>query len=86
MRTSIDLPDGLYWRTKVAASLKGVTMDAFVAASLESALDSDRPARNGHAEPIPVIIPLDGRTIPFMTNDELFDMMDMEDEIAAQRA
>ena len=53
MRTSIDLPDGMFRRLKATAALRGVTMKTLVSAALERELREETPAVPD--EPFPVI-------------------------------
>ena len=80
MRTTIDLPDDLLRRAKSTAALRGIKLNELLQGFVERGLSEGAgPERYGHREPIPVSIPPAGRTIPSMTNAELYEMFDRED-------
>jgi len=73
MRTTIDLPDALFRRTKAVAALRGSSMKELIAQALEREV-SPKPGpkgRGGHRVKVPLIRlkrPLDLRNFDF---DEL---------------
>ncbi len=81
MRTTIDLPDDLLRRTKAAAALRGMKLKDYVAAILERNLkgEGQEPRRQTTRE-LPVMIPATGRKIPVLTNAEIFELLDDEDD------
>ena len=49
MRTTIDLPDELFRRTKASAALRGESMKEFVARALQDQLDREMPDPAGES-------------------------------------
>jgi hypothetical protein len=83
MRTTIDLPEDLLRLAKATAALRGMKMKDLIAELVGSGLSRSTvraPARTGIDRPIPVTIPADGRTIPSMTNAQIFEILDREDD------
>ena len=83
MRTTIDLPEDLLRRAKATAALRGIKMKDLVSELIASGLaDSTRreTGRYGMNCPIPVTIPATGRKIPVLTNAEIFEILDREDD------
>lgn len=83
MRTTIDIPDDLLRRAKAFAALRGMKLKDLVASLLENGLanpaQSAAPA-TGHRQPIPVTIAAKGRKIPVLTNAEIFEILDRDDD------
>ena len=83
MRTTIELPDDLLRRVKATSALKGMKLKDLVAQMLENALRNQAPELDLAPKPIrelPVMIPATGRKIPNLTNSELFQILDQEDD------
>jgi hypothetical protein len=78
MRTTVDLPDELMKRVKIAAVRRGTTLRDLIADALRHALvDRARPARPRMVEP-PVKLAR-GRTIPVRSNRDIAQVFDQED-------
>jgi hypothetical protein len=85
MRTTIDLPDDLLRRAKATAALRGIKMKDLIAELLQTGIGQFgdvRPRQAGIKRPIPVTIPADGRQIPSLTNAQIFELIDQEDDRA----
>jgi len=83
MRTTIDIPEDLLRQTKAVAALRGVKMKDLVEEFVRSGLrQSSRNNRAGLGMKcsIPVTIPAEGRTIPSLTNAEIFEVLEGEDD------
>jgi hypothetical protein len=83
MRTTIDIPDELIRRAKATAALRGIKMNDLIADLLQTGLGQFgdiRPRQAGMNCPIPVTIPADGRQIPSLTNAQIFEILDREDD------
>lgn len=67
---------------RAAAALRGIKLKDFVAGLIEAGLGSStKPVhRRGHRSPVPVTIPATGRPIPNLTNAEIFEILDREDD------
>ena len=75
--------EDLLRRTKATAALRGMKMKDLVAELVESGLDNPTrigSQRMGMNSPIPVTISADGRHIPSLTNAEIFEILDREDD------
>jgi hypothetical protein len=81
MRTTFDLPDGLFKKLKVKASLSGITMRQLVLQIIERGLAAEGTpvSPKGRGEP-PVIIPARGIRIPALSSAEMARLEDDEDE------
>ena len=78
MRTTLDLPDDLMKRAKIAAVKRGSTLRDLVAEGLRRVLaDRAAPERKRMTE-APVKLP-PGRTIPLRSNSEIAQMFEQED-------
>jgi len=81
MRTTFDLPDGLYKALKVRAGLRGVTMRELVLQLIERGLQTGTEGKlSGKRQPPPVIIPPRGTTIRALSVDEIARIEEEEDE------
>ena len=82
MRTTIDLPEDLLRRARATAALRGVKLKDFVAGLIEAGLAATaaEPPRRGHRGPVPVVIPASGRKIQSLTNSEIFEILNREDD------
>ena len=83
MRTTIDLPDDLLRRAKATAALRGMKLKDFVASVLERSMRSDAETVQATAprrRKLPVMIPATGRKIPVLTNAEIFELLDRDDD------
>ncbi len=64
MRTTIDIPDALFRRTKSLAASRGLTLKQFVINAVEREIDPGKPARTGkQRHPLPVLHLEPGRTL-----------------------
>lgn len=81
MRTTLDLPDDLFRKAKATAALRGMKLKDLFKILIEDGL-RNKPAQNeyGHKEPPPVSINLPGAKIPALTNAEIFEILDREDD------
>jgi hypothetical protein len=82
MRTTIDLPDDLLRRAKALAALEGLSLKEVVTRCLELGLrrrayKTDRSTRE--RSDLPVIRPATGRTLPRLSNADLFQILDEEE-------
>ena len=78
MRTTLDLPDDLMRRAKIAAIKRGSTLRDLVAEALRRLLaDQTAPERKRMTE-APVKLPA-GHTIPIRSNREIAQMFEQED-------
>lgn len=75
MKFNLDIPDELHKRLKAEATARGVTMSSLVAEFLKSGLNDDVPLRQ-----LPVLIQAKGQKIPQLTNAELYEILDREDD------
>jgi hypothetical protein len=83
MRTTIDLPEDLLRRAKATAALRGIKMKDLIAELVGFGLEGssvEETSRYGMNCPIPVIIPAKGRNIPILTNAQIFEFLDREDD------
>ena len=83
MRTTIDLPEDLLRRVKATAALRGMKMKDLITEIVGSGLaESTRhdAGRYGMKCPIPVTIPATGRKIPVLTNAQIFEIFDRDDD------
>lgn len=82
MRTTIDLPDELHRKAKAEAALRGMKFREYTEALFRQGLPSTAPVTKGRKEPIPVVIPVGRISLPDeVTNAELFEALDREDDI-----
>jgi hypothetical protein len=78
MRTTLDLPDDLMKRVKIAAVRRGTTLRDLVAEALRKLLaDQSLPERK-RMTGAPIKLPA-GKTIPIRSNEELAQMFEQED-------
>jgi hypothetical protein len=89
MRTTVDLPDDLLRKVKAHAALQGTTLKDLLTRYVEQGLRrssqvSPEPARRSRSE-LPVARPATGRSLPALSNAELFSVLDAE-ETAGGRA
>jgi len=54
MKTTVELPDTLFWQIKRLAALKSLTFDEFVEAALRQATTGNRRGR-GHRIALPLV-------------------------------
>jgi hypothetical protein len=82
MRTTVDLPDGLYRQLKARAALGGLKVRELIARYLEQGLQSplESPSGPPRSEP-PVAIKRTGRPIRALTRAQL-RRLDEADEVA----
>ena len=81
MRTSFDIPDGLYRTLKVRAGVTGISMRELVLQLLERGLKVAQPEAKtpGRADDPPIIIPSDGIPIRALSRDQMASIEDEED-------
>jgi hypothetical protein len=83
MRTTIDLPEDLLRRIKAGAALNGMKMKDFMTLLLERSIRTggfDESFGRPKHRKLPVMIPATGRKIPVLTNAEIFEILDREDD------
>ena len=88
MRTTVDIPDGLYRTLKARAGLSGVTLRQLVLRLIEQGLGSST-AQSGagkRRDPPPVIIAPRGVPIPALSHNKLRGMEEAEDEAKHARS
>jgi hypothetical protein len=88
MRTTIDIPDGLYRTLKARAALSGVTMRDLIRRLIEQGLKQPAPVDlpDGRHEAPPVIVPARGVPIPALSSAELRRLEEAEDEFKSDRS
>jgi len=77
MRTTIELPDGLYRKVKTLAVDKGLTLKEFFTAAVERAMVEPAPELRRMIRP--PIRGFGGHPIPARTNEELSMLLETED-------
>lgn len=77
MRTTIELPDGLFRQVKTLAVLKGVTLKEFFTAAVERALVE--PPGGSRRMAHPPIMGGGAKPIPARNNDELAALLEADD-------
>jgi len=88
MRTTIDLPDELFRQAKAKAALDGLRLKDLITRFVEQglkqgALPSTASARRRRSE-LPVTRAATGRTLPDLTNAEIYRILE-EEETAGGR-
>ena len=78
MRTTVDLPDDLMRRAKIAAVRRGSTLRDLVAEALRSLLADQGPAQRRRMDRAPIKLP-PGRTIPVRSKAEIVQLFEQED-------
>lgn len=89
MRTTIDIPEGLYRALKARAALSGVTMRDLVRRLVEQGLRQPVAASEaapGRREPPPVIILPRGVPIPSIPRNDVLRLEEEEDEARHARS
>ena len=85
MRTTLDIPDSIGRRVKIAAARRGLSMKALIVAALESELDT----RRGTAQARPLGLPLISSKTPGcydLKPDEINDILVREEAAAYEAA
>jgi hypothetical protein len=77
MRTTIELPDGLFRQVKTLAFQKGLTLKEFFTAAVEKAVVEPPPESKRMLRP--PVGGLGGQPIPARSNKELAALMESED-------
>lgn len=77
MRTTIELPDGLFRQVKTLAVQKGLTLKEFFTAAVERAVVEPPPESQRMLRP--PIGGLKGGSIPARSNEELAALLDAEE-------
>lgn len=83
MRTTIDLPDDLFRQAKARAALDGMKLKDLITRFVEqglglSASGSRAPLRRRRSE-LPVAREATGRTLPSLTNAEIYRLLEEEE-------
>lgn len=78
MRTSLDLPDDLMRRAKIAAVKRGATLRDLVAEGLRLVLAEESAPKRKRMTEAPVKLP-PGHTIPVRSNRELAQLLEHDD-------
>lgn len=81
MRTTIEFPDALFRRAKLAAVERRITLRELVTEALERALDGGSSAACRMVEP-PVAMTTASR-VPALTNAEIATLLEAEDVLKA---
>lgn len=88
MRTTIDLPDELFRQAKARAALDGMRLKELITRFVEQGLRQGPPASatplKRRRSELPVIRAVTGRTLPDLTNAELYRILE-EEEAAGGR-
>jgi hypothetical protein len=75
MRTTIDMPDALFRRTKAIAAARGVTLKQIIVNAVEHEINQPRPAVKGRRAPkLPLIHLEPGRTLD-LTDFDFDDLL-----------
>ena len=80
MRTTLDLPDELMKRAKIAAVRRGSTLRDFVAEALRRILAEQSAPKRKRMTEAPIKLP-PGKTIPIRSNCEIARLFDQEDAV-----
>ncbi|HUX68647.1 MAG TPA: hypothetical protein VMV31_14265 [Terriglobales bacterium] len=81
MRTTVDLPDELYRRLKVRASLTGSSMKELLVRCVDTGMRSAAVAARSRSRPAPpVIVPATGKPIRALSARALRRLEESEDE------
>lgn len=78
MRTTLDLPDELLKRAKIAAVRRGSTLRDLVAEALKKLLADQGPPRRRRMDQAPIKLPA-GHRIPVRSNAEIAQLLEQED-------
>jgi hypothetical protein len=78
MRTTLDLPDDLLKRAKIAAVKRGSTLRDLVAEGLRRVLTDEPAAQRKRMTKAPVKLPA-GHRIPVLSNSEIATLFDQEE-------
>ncbi|MFN0125342.1 MAG: hypothetical protein ACKV19_01495 [Verrucomicrobiales bacterium] len=81
MRTTIEFPDSLFHRAKLAAVERRITLRELITEALERALDGGSQAVRRMVEP-PVVMAIASR-VPALTNAEIATLLQAEDVLKA---
>ena len=89
MRTTLDLPDETFRKLKVQAALSGLKLKELVTQFIERGLDGKilKAASSASAEhfPIPIAREADGSVTPYLSNAQLYEIMNEQDLAQHQR-
>ena len=83
MRTTIELPEDQLRRVNALATLQGMKMKDLIADFVGEGLGGvprQESQMIGMNFPIPVTIPATGRKISMLTNAQIFELLDREDD------
>jgi len=78
MRTTLDLPDDLMKRAKIAAVKRGSSLRDLVAEALRLLLAEQSSPKRKRMTEAPIKLP-PGHTIPIRSNSEIAQLFDQED-------
>ena len=78
MRTTLDLPDDLMRRAKIAAVKRGSSLRDLVAEALRRMLAEPSGPKRQRMDEAPIKLP-PGQTIPIRSNSELAQLFEQED-------
>lgn len=67
MRTTIEIPDALFRRTKSLAAARGITLKRLIVTAVEREVEPVRAAAGKKRRPLPVIHLEPGRTLDLTT-------------------
>lgn len=89
MRTTLDLPDETFRQLKVQAALSGLKLKELVTQFIERGLEGKmQKAANvvtAELHPIPIAREADGSVTPYLSNAQLYAIMDAQDVAQYQR-
>jgi hypothetical protein len=74
MRTTIDMPDALFRRTKAVAAARGVTLKQMIVNAVEHEINQPRPAGRRRVPKLPLIHLEPGRTLD-LTDFDFDDLL-----------
>jgi hypothetical protein len=78
MRTTIDLPDGLFRKAKAIASLKGLTLKQFITGAIERELSADNVPLKKHRITLP-LVPSKRPSSVVLSGEMISRILDRED-------
>lgn len=80
MRTTLDLPDDLMRKAKIAAATRGLKLKEFFTLLLEREVGSQSEPLGRIKRTLPEMIPATGVQLRNLTNAEIFEILDEEDD------
>ena len=89
MRTTLDLPDETFRQLKVQAALRGLKLKELVTQFIERGLDGKMPKSANvvavEVQAIPIAREADGSVTHYLSNAQLYEIIDAQDQAKYQR-